>query len=164
MSYSVLDELERARSELALSPADLAPLPAAEARAVVGQVLEAFVREPSARWWWDHLTKPALGASFHDGRAFARLMRILPVGQEKAWFIVEPDELPFAVYSASARAIEQVLGECPAFEYYVVGPGMDWLVCENHHGVLKAVGAGAESRLRTVLETEADQVEWSGRS
>jgi hypothetical protein len=163
MSDDVLAELERARDELGLSREDFALLPNSEAREIVARVIDTFVQVPEARWWWEHLKQPGLRASFRDDKAYSRLTRLLPSAQEKAWLIAEPDESQVSVFSATPATLERVLGECLAFEYYVVGAAMDWLVCENHHGVLTVVGTAVEERLCGLLDALPDEVAWSGR-
>ena len=43
-----------------------------------------------------------------------------------------------------------MLAECYAFEYYLVPTDLAWLVCENNHGVLLAVGEPVRTRLASL--------------
>jgi hypothetical protein len=51
------------------------------------------------------------------------------------------------VCEASIEDIRDVIGECFGFEYYVVPKGLEWLLCENHHDILIAVGDAVRGRL-----------------
>lgn len=53
-----------------------------------------------------------------------------------------------AIYETTPAVAQAVIGECYAFEYYVVARDLGWLVCENHHDVVIAGGAPVEERLR----------------
>jgi hypothetical protein len=65
------------------------------------------------------------------------------------WFIAEDHVAPeYSVWEASVQDIQAVVGECSAFEFYVIQQQFRWLICENHHNVVVAVGAEVEGRLR----------------
>jgi hypothetical protein len=42
----------------------------------------------------------------------------------------------------------RVIADCPAFEYCIAPAGLEWLLVENHHGVLYAIGEPVASRLQ----------------
>jgi hypothetical protein len=69
------------------------------------------------------------------------------VDAEPFYLAADPLTSPLLLYQATAKAIQQVIGECYGFEYYILPETLDWLVCENHHGQLIAVGELAVARL-----------------
>lgn len=73
---------------------------------------------------------------------------MVPNVDEELLFFPGSDESACCAYRGTIRAILAVLRDCPAFEYCIVPTQTDWLLCENHHGVLMAIGEPVESRLR----------------
>jgi hypothetical protein len=46
------------------------------------------------------------------------------------------------VYESRAEIIGFVVGECFAFEYYIIDKEKEWLLCENHYNLLIGIGEG----------------------
>ena len=142
--------IQSAVSALGLKEADFSPLSPVEERTVLGRLANHFVAESNCTWWWEFFSQPFKWRSFEDGMGYARLAEIVPDKSSPAWLMVEADSSPeFAVYSTSAASAQQVIGECYAFEYYLVAKDLSWLVCENHHDVVFALG-DAQERLANV--------------
>jgi hypothetical protein len=60
---------------------------------------------------------------------------------ERVWFVAEDEQLPyFPVHETTPAIAQEVIGECYAFEYYPIAKDLSWLLCENHHDVLMALG------------------------
>ena len=101
---------------------------------VVGALRAAHLDAEASRWQRVHT----------DTRARAR-----PAGQ--GLVRVEDDQLPFyPVYDSTPQAAQAVIGECYAFEYYLIAKDLSWLLCENHHDTL--IGVGDEVRRRMAAE------------
>jgi hypothetical protein len=87
----------------------------------------------------------------------------VPPGSAPLWLIA--GDCPghsFAVCEGAIGDIRDVIGECPGFECYIAPKGLDWLLCENHHDFLIAVGGPVRSRLIDVASrnpAEFDSVE-----
>jgi hypothetical protein len=78
-----------------------------------------------ARW--------ARRASGSGSRVSARV----PHAQQKVWFVAEDSDSPsFPVHDATPAAAQAVIGECYAFEYYLIAKDLRWLLCENHHDTM----------------------------
>jgi hypothetical protein len=52
----------------------------------------------------------------------------------------------FPVYATTLAVAQQVIGECYAFEYYLVAKDLGWLLCANHHDLMMGLG-GVHDRL-----------------
>jgi hypothetical protein len=121
------------------------PLLEAEAKAIYGQALHHFVAGGDRRWWWEAFIGVCVSRKCADG--WQRLAELTPDPNSLVWFVVEDVESPFCpVYEATPWAIEKIIGECSAFEYYLVAKDMRWLLCENHHNILIGVGEPVISR------------------
>jgi len=105
----------------------------------------------SASWWWEALREPAYCTIPTDP---VRTLKSLIRANEPVWFVAEASGEKqignFWLYETTIEPLCAVLAECPHFEYYVVGKKMDWLICENHHGVLMANGDEMATRLSEV--------------
>ena len=49
--------------------------------------------------------------------------------------------------------MQAIIGECPPFEYYIASPHLDWLIGENHHNVIFAVGETVVHNLSQIGES-----------
>jgi Family of unknown function (DUF6756) len=144
-------EVEQAIRDLNFSDAELRELPGPEARSVYNAAESRFVVAKGRQWWWEDLSVPAANFEFPRGDGFRFLNLLVPSTEEILWFIIETDQKDSAVvYEGRIGHIQKILEECFAFEYYLVPKDFSWLVCENHHNVVFALGAEVERRLREI--------------
>ena len=142
---SVRDEIRAAVASLALRPEQFSEVPEDEARPLFESFLSRFTGGVDRRWWWEHFTLPASTIRFEDGRAFTRLSALVPDAESKVWFVAEDADLAFfPVFDATPAAAQQVIGECYFFEYYLISKDLSWLLCENHHDTMFAVGTAVQ--------------------
>jgi hypothetical protein len=139
-------EIERAIAELGLM-AEISALPDLEAQRIHAAIEARFADRRGARWIWEHLKLPCASRTFDDDRAFERLPRLIPEASGSLVFLPGSGSDVVCAYVGEIRSIVRVLGECPAFEYCIAPASLDWLVGENHHRVLYAVGEPVEARL-----------------
>ncbi len=147
-------EILRATQALGLGPERFRRLPVKEAQRVYESAMRHFVPQGRPRWWWEHFPE-STAVHFMDGDGWRHLTGLVPDADERVWFIAEDFVEPLhSVWEASVRDVQAVLAECPSFEFYLVQQQCRWLVCENHHDVIVAVGGEVEARLRTHLGAE----------
>lgn len=110
---------------------------------------QSGVRGMKRSWWWDDLKAPTAAAQPDD--VFEVIKRLVPA-EADIWLLVESNRDKrygqYWVYQATLDVALAVLQECPMMEYYLVDRHLEWLLCENHHGVLCASGKPMTSRLR----------------
>jgi hypothetical protein len=151
MREAVNDEIQKAKQHLGLDDSAIRLLADEECRTVLNEVVSHFVESGDRRWWWEDFCLPSTSVRFANQQGFLYLEKLVPDKREKCWLIVEEDGLPFyPVYEATPEASQAVIGECYAFEYYLVAKDLSWLICETHHNVLIAIGEGLEERLRQI--------------
>ena len=139
-------EIDRAVASLRVPDSQFRALKDAEAETVFHQALAKFVEGGDRRWWWEAFVGKAVSHQVSDG--WKLISRIVPRLNEHVWFIAEEDTLPhYPVFDATPEAVEKVVGECFFFEYYLVAKDLTWLICENHHDYLIAVGEPVATRL-----------------
>jgi hypothetical protein len=144
------DEIRAAADRLALPPSRFRILPDDEASAVWRAVETRFVGEPSGRWWWSHFGPEDLAARYSGeaSQGYRFITEIVPPGSAALWLIAgDSPERSFVVCEGTVEDIRDLIGECHGFEYYLAPKGLDWLLCENHHEFLIAVGDAVRARL-----------------
>jgi hypothetical protein len=150
MAWTTREEVKRAIAELALG-ANLVALESEEAQRIYRSIEDPFANLRGGRWIWEHFKVPYVSRSFGDDRAFERLAHVVPEGAGPLTFFPGSDDgSVVCAYTGDIASVVRVLGECPAFEYLIVPPGLEWLVGENHHRVLYAVGEPVATRLRGI--------------
>lgn len=142
------DEIQRATEVLGFPSERFRRLPSDEAEHVYLSALRHFVPRGQPRWWWEHFPT-STGVRFTHGDGWQHLTDIVPNADELVWFIAEDFVAPeYSVWEASVRDIQALIGECYGFEFYLIQQQLHWLICQNHHGVVVAVGKQVEEKLR----------------
>ena len=142
------DEIKKATESLGFSPARFRRLPPEEAKQVYESALRHFVPRGQPRWWWEHFPT-STGVHFTDGGGWLLPTELAPDTDERVWFIAEDFVPPeYSVWEANVHDIQAVIAEGANFEFYVIQQQFHWLICENHHDVVVAVGREVEDRLR----------------
>ena len=120
------------------------------ARTAYAELERRFATRTGARWIWEHLRPPDVSRRFEDDKAFERLALIVPSASERLLFFPGSDDDTECAFEGTIASIAAVLADCPGFEYLVAPFDLSWLLCENHHGVLIAVGEPVAGRLRAL--------------
>src|SRR5689334_4010014 len=89
-----------------------------QAERIVGRARETFVVN-NPRAWWMSLKQPNESFDYSDGFGFEDLIRHVPDGNEKCWFVPETEEEHAPVFDVNVNCISRVLSECSYFEYYL---------------------------------------------
>jgi hypothetical protein len=121
-----------------------------DARRIYVEIEMRFTGQRGATWVWEHLCLPCASRTFEDDRAYEPLPLITPSRAQDLILFPDSAEDPRYAYHGTIDAIVSVLADSPTFEYCIVPIGLGWLICENHHGLLIAVGEPVESRLRAL--------------
>jgi hypothetical protein len=113
---------------------------------IMQKIERAFVKKENSNtkfnWWWESFKGPKLIIDFKNDSAFIFLNQILDK-DEKVWFVScdsEYDPSKFWLFQGYIEPIQKIIGEKPAFEYYLVSKKYEWLLCENGHGELIGLG------------------------
>jgi hypothetical protein len=139
---SIREEIDEARRRLGLSTDEITEVPEGEARPLTSEFLSHFTGGVDSRWWWERFTLPDAAYRFEDGKGFTHITTLVPDAHERIWFVAEDDQLPyFPVYDATPAVAQRIIGECYGFEYYLIAKDLSWLLCENHHDMVIAVGS-----------------------
>ncbi len=106
----------------------------------------------NALWLWDSFQEPKFARADCPPMCTAMLRKLVPA-EEAIWFVAEDsgrqkEHGNFWLYEGHIDAIAAVLDEAWLFEFYLVSKKFEWLLCENHHDVLIAVGEPMVGKLR----------------
>ena len=125
----VTTEIENALRVLSIPTNSFRLLPDDQGGMLYQELLAQFVTGGDRRWWWEAFSKPSSSKTFEDGNGFQKITELVPDPSETVWFVVEEDKLPFyPIYQATPAAIQQVIGECYSFEYYIIPKSKLWLL------------------------------------
>jgi hypothetical protein len=137
----VTDEIDNAIKALHINKQEFRRIPGNEASVLYYELLEAFVDGKDRQWWWENFSRYSESINIDDNLGFEKISHIVPDNKELVWFMVEENKLPFyPIYEATPEAIQQIIGECYFFEYYIIPKTKEWLLCENHHNYLIGIG------------------------
>jgi hypothetical protein len=143
-------EIRGAVARLAWPASRFRVLPNGEASEVWRSVEACFVVEPRNGWWWSWFRPEPVTARYigETSHGYRYITEVAPTSSDLLWLIAgDCLDRSFAVCEASIGDIRDVIGECYGFEYYIVPKDLSWLLCENHHDVLIAVGDAIRDRL-----------------
>lgn len=145
---STLAEIMHAVQDLNLPEDMFRILDERTAAPILDEIENRFVAKQGLRWWWEAFrVTPVVHRHFTDGTGWRHLTGIVPSDEDAVWFVAEGDH-GFILCCGCVKAIQSVIGQCSPFEYYLVSPKLDWLICENHHDVVYAVGDAVAEQLR----------------
>ncbi len=144
----VTDEISTACKVLGLSVSQCRRLPDDDTELLYQDLLESFVEGGDRRWWWEAFRDNTTSIEFSDDKGFEHIIEFVPNPSETIWFVVEEDQLPFyPIYETTPEHVVKIIGECYAFEYYLVSKSKEWILCENHHRRVIGVGEQVTNRL-----------------
>jgi hypothetical protein len=115
---------------------------------VLRRVTDAFLKRPDVLFWWSHLKEPS--ESWPTEHGYKHLPQLAPDPEGDCWLVTGLEDNDKGVFQCTPALASAIIGECPGFEYALVDRALRWMVIENHHDVLIAVGDAAPrlSRLR----------------
>ena len=121
-----------------------------EASVVWRSVETLFVVEPRSGWWWSWFRPEPVTAHYigESSYGYRYITDVVPSHSTLLWLIAgDCLDRSFVVCEGDIGDIRDVIGECYGFEYYIVPKDLSWLLCENHHDVLIAVGDEIRARM-----------------
>jgi hypothetical protein len=151
--YETPNSILKAARELSLDDRSFRLVHGGRALKILNRVFASFTVGGAANraeyWLWQDFSEPCV--AFHGPHELATLLSLGPPGT-LVWLLVE-DEAgfkegpPFWVFETTLSTAVAVLKNHHLLEFYIVSRNFDWLISENHHDVLFAVGNHAVSLL-----------------
>ncbi|MDH7447590.1 DUF6756 family protein [Aquimarina sp. 2201CG14-23] len=140
---TVKTEIAQAIKTLKLKQEDICLV--SDVKSLYLELLVHFVKSGDRRWWWEDFKQEAFYFKEYEF-PFQQIINIIPKNVDTVWLMVEDDEEKYyPIYNCKPSVIAQLIGECTAFEYYVIDKNKQWLLCENHSDQL--IGVGEQLRI-----------------
>lgn len=143
-------EISGAVARLGWPTSRLRVLATGEASETWRRVEARFVVEPRSGWWWSWFRPEPVTARYigEASYGYRHITDVVASNSDLLWLIAgDCLDRSFVVCEGGIGDIRDVIGECYGFEYYIVPKDLSWLLCENHHDVLIAVGDEIRARL-----------------
>lgn len=154
-AYATANSILAAARKCGLDDTTFRQLPGWRAAGLLDAVLDAFTahgrRNRDRYWLWEDLREPHV--SMKGSRELGWLFELGP-GETPVWLIVEDFDgekrgAPFWLFEATLAAAVATLENHHLLEFYIVSRSLEWLVGENHHDMVFAVGDHAIDVLRS---------------
>jgi len=137
----VTEEIENACITLGLKESDMRLLSFDENENLYNELYSSFVKGGDRKWWWESFKDIEASCVVENGMGFKLIPELVPDPNDNLWFVVEEDQLEFyPIFETTASVATAIIGECYAFEYYLIPKDKTWLLCETHHNRLIGVG------------------------
>ena len=130
--------IAEAVAELKLANDSFRALATTESAAAFSRITGHFLTDPNALFWWEFLKLPSQSWK-PESDAYQFLNQIVPDPDLPIWFVPTDDD-DNVVFETSTSTATRIIGECAAFEYAICNVDLNWLIIENHHDCLIAVG------------------------
>jgi hypothetical protein len=113
------------------------------------------------RWWGveGENQRTVVSVHFPEGDAWQHLHRVVDDADESVWLIAQnwmSDVPRCVVFESTTATIERILGNTHAFEYLICDRHENWLLAEDHHDVLTAVGDPVAANLSRINPLASD--------
>ncbi len=159
--FSIRDELERIVEELNIDRKDFHEAGKVQWIEIIHKTEEVFLQKKhfsnSLHWGWNFLKEPQFSLGFVKDDAYAYLPKL--IDEEYVWFMVEDYKDKIWVYEVNKAIISNVIAESMQLrEYYLVSKKFEWILCENHHGILCGSGNEIVSKMRSLKELHSEKV------
>lgn len=131
-------EIEQAIKTLQLKQTDICEV--TNIKKLYLELLDCFVKSGDRKWWWEDFKQESFNFIEYE-RPWEQLIHIIPKEADTVWLMIEDDqEEYYPIYDCKTAVISDLIGECTAFEYYIMDKNKQWLLCENHSDQLIGVG------------------------
>jgi len=145
------DDIQKAKKEISLNENLLKEVSHLEYEEILKKINSKFLttnKYDDKIWWWQsYKDLKSYAIHFKKGLAFEILDKLLPNKEIKYWFIASEENGKYWLYESGIETIKTIIGEMYGFEYYIVDKKYNWILCENHHDILIALGKEIADKL-----------------
>lgn len=124
------DEVDAAVETLHLTADQVRKCDYGDASEVQARAKANFVEDNPAVWWF--ALRNQVATTNYPNSPYLHLPEFIPAGVRTVWLLPDVRKRWPLVYEVDVCCLVALLGECSAFEYYVVGLEFYWLIAENH--------------------------------
>ncbi|MGG2134559.1 DUF6756 family protein [Bacillus sp. S2(2024)] len=123
---------------------------------IIQKFEQAFIKKShytnQISWYWLFLKSDGYSVHFIDDDAYKHLHKLVDENERIFFMVEEKSAKPkFWVYEGNITMIQKIIDETFAFEYYIFSKKFEWLLCENHHGILIGFGDKIIEKMKLCL-------------
>lgn len=140
------DDLVRRATVLGIAAADFHAVSIHAWPAIMQKIEAVFIRKTNTNThfnrWGENLKRPQYRVSSANGLAYPRLEQLLDP-HEVVWFVAcatDSDPSKFWLFEGTGKALQLLLREYYAAEYYIVSKKYHWLLCATDQQELIGLG------------------------
>ena len=140
---NIRTEVENAIKRFGLSRQRAFEVSKLEYESIIRRIEKRFVRNDGCLHWSNiNGFKPGIGNVDVDSRGLLQWYHFIGgiFGDGPAYVLLEDDFDKLWVYEMYHSEMCRILDECQVCDIYIVSKKLDWLISENHSGVLCFVG------------------------
>lgn len=121
---------------------ELTVLAASDTAEIAGRFVEAFVSDPTRRWWWEAIRDdvPRQVVEYGEADGWDVLRERLP-NRRFTLLVTDDQPIPAGAVSGSLHDLGTLVGECRYFEYVITDEAAAFGVFDTHHNALIRVGS-----------------------
>lgn len=159
--FSVRDELERIIKESNINKNEFHEAGKTQWLEILHKTEESFLQKKhytnTLDWGWVLFKEPWFSLSFINDNAYEYIPKLIE--EESVWFIVEDYKDKMWVYEVDKAIISNIIAECSFLrEYFLVSKKYEWILCENHHGVLYGSGNKIVNNMKNFRKQYSEKV------
>lgn len=152
--YETANKVLEAARKIGLGSDEFRQVVPSQWEGVLERVFERFANtyKQDVTWLWSHLKGQGMAIQTDNGLKY---IACLFKPETKVWVLLEDWDREkklgnYWVFEGTYGATLAVLNNMHDIEYYVVDRSFNWMVVENHHGVLIGIGEPVESLIRNL--------------
>ncbi len=156
--YETANKVLQAARELKLESKAFRQVRAVQWAPVLKMIFEKFANtsETGVTWLWSKLKNHGVHFQTENGLNY---LDSLFEPETEVWILFEDWDRTkkngnYWVFEGNYGSTVNVLNNMHCIEYYIVDRKINWIIIENHHDILIAVGEPAESRLLEVKSAQ----------
>ena len=134
MDSEIESEIDGVMDQLGLHDR-LRKLNRGDARELLSQAQERFLKE-SSPFWWSCFSGELKTAREKAGDLLESFTGLIGEPVPECFFFPEPRSSDSLVYIGLLSDFCELVNQCFYFEFYILDKDFRWVACENHHGQL----------------------------
>ena len=153
--FKTPNELLQAAQELNLGQDDFDLVDSETAKSVIPKIFANFTTTENLNvaWIWEYLNRR--GTGLQTGYAL-EIIQPLFKPEDQVWLLTEDhagekEKGNFWLFKGKYGAVIETLLNHWGLEYYIFDLHLNWMIFENHHECLRAIGEPAETLLKARL-------------
>lgn len=150
---SLRSDIEVSRKRLCINTQDFSEVAHFAYKTILKKIWNRFTKlghKAEDYFWINSHIENAIGYQPKSGEATGANLKDIVPPCDKVWFVGQQtmNEQPkYWLYEGALHAVVEILDDMYFFDFYIVEKKFNWIVSENHHGILIASGEPVATKL-----------------